>query len=300
MSPRPTSSPPAATRTPCEELAGLGVRTATIDYTDPASLAAAFVGADKVLLISGTAQGQRVAQHGAVIDAAKTAGVGHLVYTSAPKADNTTLVLAPEHAATEVLIRESTVPFTILRNNWYTENYLDTAEQAAATGEIVGSAGDGRVASASRADFAEAAAVVLTTDGHLGRTYELAGDVSWNFDEFAAVLSELAGRPVTYRSVTHRAARRDPAGLRPGRRDRRIRRRSRRQHRRRHVGLVLHRPSRPHRPSDDAAGRGVGRRLRARRLIFGRVRQAMTAAVSARQASHSPCLAAGSSCCQGR
>jgi NAD(P)H dehydrogenase (quinone) len=184
-----------------QELAGLGVRTATIDYDNPASLAAAFVGADKVLLISGTAQGQRVAQHGAVIDAAKAAGVGHLVYTSAPKADSTTLVLAPEHAATEVLIRESTVPFTILRNNWYTENYLDTAKQAAATGEIVGSAGDGRVASASRVDFAEAAAVVLTTDGHLGRTYELAGDVSWSFDELAAVLSDLAGRPVAYRSV---------------------------------------------------------------------------------------------------
>ena len=185
-----------------QELAALGVRTATIDYTEPASLDSALVGADKVLLISGTAQGERVAQHGAVISAAKAAGVGQLVYTSAPKADNTTLVLAPEHAATEVLIRESTVPFTILRNNWYTENYLDTAKQAAATGEIVGSAGAGRVASASRADFAEAAAVVLTTDGHLGRTYELAGDVSWNFDEFAAVLSELAGRHVIYRSVT--------------------------------------------------------------------------------------------------
>ena len=202
MSPRATSSRPVATPDVLQELAALGVRTATIDYADPASLDAALVGADKVLLISGTAQGERVAQHGAVIDAAKAAGVGHLVYTSAPKADNTTLVLAPEHAATEVLIRESTVPFTILRNNWYTENYLDTAKQAAATGEIVGSAGDGRVASASRADFAEAAAVVLTSDGHLGRTYELAGDVSWNFDEFAAVLSELAGRPVTYRSVT--------------------------------------------------------------------------------------------------
>ena len=185
-----------------EELAGLGVRTASIDYANPASLTDALVGAEKVLLISGTAQGERVAQHGAVIDAAKAAGVRHLVYTSAPKADDTPLVLAPEHAATEVLVRESTVPFTILRNNWYTENYLDAALQAAAAGEIVGSAGSGRVASASRLDFAEAAAVVLTTDGHLGRTYELAGDLSWDFDEFAAVLSDLADRPVTYRPVT--------------------------------------------------------------------------------------------------
>ena len=184
------------------ELAGLGVRTANIDYNDPASLAAAFVGADKVLLISGTAVGDRVAQHEAVIDAATVAGVGHLVYTSAPRADSTPLVLAPEHAATEALIRESSLPFTVLRNNWYTENYLDTAKQAIATGEIVGSAGDGRVASASRADFAAAAAVVLSTDGHQGRTYELAGDVSWTFDDLAAVLSDLAGRPVSYRSVT--------------------------------------------------------------------------------------------------
>ena len=202
MSPRPTSWPPVADADALRELGGLGVRTATIDYTDPASLAAAFVGADKVLLISGTAQGQRVAQHAAVIEAAKAAGVGQLVYTSAPKADDTPLVLAPEHAATEVLIRESTVPFTILRNNWYTENYLDTAKQAIATGEIVGSAGDGRVASASRADFAAAAAVVLTTDGHQGHTYELAGDVAWTFDEFAGVLGDLAGRPISYRSVT--------------------------------------------------------------------------------------------------
>ena len=184
-----------------QELAGLGVRTAVVDYTDPASLRAALVGADKVLLISGNVPGQRVAQHGAVIDAAKAAGVGQLVYTSAPKADDTPLVLAPEHAATEALIQESGVPFTILRNNWYTENYLETAKQAIATGEIVGSAGNGRVASASRADFAAAAAVVLTADGHQGRTYELAGDVSWTFDDFAAVLSDPAGRPVTYRSV---------------------------------------------------------------------------------------------------
>ena len=114
-----------------QDLAALGVRTATIDYADPASLTSALVGADKVLLISGTAEGERVAQHGAVIDAAKAAGVRQLVYTSAPKADNTTLVLAPEHAATEALLQESGVPFTILRNNWYTENYLDSAGRPA-------------------------------------------------------------------------------------------------------------------------------------------------------------------------
>lgn len=185
-----------------ESLAERGVRTAVIDYTDPSTLAAAFVGADTVLLISGTAVGQRAAQHGAAIDAAKSAGVGHLVYTSAPRADDTPLVLAPEHAATEVLLRDSQLPFTILRNNWYTENYFDTARQVASTGEVVGSAGAGRVASASRVDYAEAAAAVLIGDGHLGRTYELAGDTAWNFEDFAAAVSELAGRPVTYRPVT--------------------------------------------------------------------------------------------------
>ena len=184
------------------ELVARGVQVRVADYSDPAALEAALTGVDRLLLVSGSEVGSRVAQHGAVIDAAKAAGVGQLVYTSAPKADDTPLVLAPEHAATEALIQESGVPFTILRNNWYTENYLDTARQAAVTGEVVGSAGNGRVASASRVDFAEAAAVVLTTDGHLGRTYELAGDVAWTFDDFAAVLSEVAGRPVTYRSVS--------------------------------------------------------------------------------------------------
>lgn len=188
-----------------ETLAGYadrGLRTAEIDYSDPAGLAAAVADVDTVLLISGSEVGQRVAQHGNVIQAAATAGVSRLVYTSAPKADDTVLILAPEHAATEALLRDSGVPFTILRNNWYTENYLDKARQGAATGEIFGNAGRGRVASATRQDYAEATAVVLTTEGHLGRVYELSGDVAWTFDDFAVAVGELAGRTVTYRSVT--------------------------------------------------------------------------------------------------
>lgn len=184
------------------EYADRGLRTAEIDYSDPAGLAAAVAGVDTVLLISGSEVGQRIAQHGNVIQAAAAAGVSHLVYTSAPKADDTVLILAPEHAATEALLRDSGVPFTILRNNWYTENYLDKARQGAATGEIVGNAGRGRVASATRQDYAEATAAVLTGNGHEGQVYELSGDVAWTFDDFAAAVGELAGRTVTYRPVT--------------------------------------------------------------------------------------------------
>ena len=186
-----------------QELAALGVRTATIDYTDPASLDAALVGADKVLLISGTAPGRArcAARRGdrrgeggrrrAARLHQRTEGGRH---PAGPGAG------ARGHRGADPGVRpcrsRSCGTTGTPRTTW------TPRQQAAATGEIVGSAGDGRVASASRADFAEAAAVVLTTDGHLGRTYELAGDVAWNFDEFAAVLSEVAGRPVTYRSVS--------------------------------------------------------------------------------------------------
>jgi NAD(P)H dehydrogenase (quinone) len=189
-------------------LADLGVRTARIDFTDPASLEAAFAGADSLLLVSASEPGQRVAQHANAIDAAKAVGVGHVVYTSAPRADTTELVLAPEHKATEELLVASGLPVTILRNNWYTENYAGTFAQARETGRVVGNTGEGRVASATRADYADAAAVVLTTDGHAGATYELGGDTAWNFHELAAVFAEVLGRDVVYAPVSaeeHRA-----------------------------------------------------------------------------------------------
>jgi NAD(P)H dehydrogenase (quinone) len=179
-----------------------GVQVRNADYTDRASLDEAFHGADAVLLVSGSEVGKRVAQHANAIDAAKAAGVGRLVYTSAPKADTTALVLAPEHKATEELIRASGVPFTILRNNWYTENYLGDLEQARVTGEIVSSVGDGRVASASRADYAAAAAVVLTTPGHDGVVYELSGDEAWDFTDLAAAFSQIVGNDVVFRPVS--------------------------------------------------------------------------------------------------
>lgn len=199
-------------------LAALGVQTAVIDFETPETLDPAFAGADALLLVSGSEVGQRIPQHRNAIDAAARAGVGRIVYTSAPRATDTDLILAPEHAETERLLAASGLPVTVLRNNWYTENYAGQVDIAAATGELVGSAGAGRVASASRKDYAEAAAVVLTTDGHEGAVYELGGDIAWTFDDLAATVGELAGRAVSYRSVTpeeHTAALRE-AGLDEG------------------------------------------------------------------------------------
>ena len=183
------------------DLAARGVRTALLDYADPAAGGVLEAG-DTLLLVSANTPGKRVEEHTAVIQAAAKAGVARIVYTSAARADDTTLVLAPEHAETERVLRDSGVPFTILRNGWYTENYQAAVEQAKATGEVVTSTGDGRVASATRADFAAAIAAVLSTDGHTDAVYELAGDEAWSFDEFAATLGDVLGRPVVHRRVT--------------------------------------------------------------------------------------------------
>lgn len=199
------------------DLAGRGVRTARIDYSDPASLAAAFAGASTLVLVSGTEAGQRVEQHANAIAAAKGAGVERIVYTSAPHADSSALVVAPEHKATEELIRSSGLTFTLLRNGWYTENYVETVKQAGQTGVIVASVGEARVASASRADYAEAVAVVLTTPGHDNAVYELAGDVAWTHYDLAAAATEILQREVSYRALTTEeyAAALTEAGLPP-------------------------------------------------------------------------------------
>ncbi len=182
--------------------ADLGVRVVRLDYTDPASVAAAVEGVDTVVLVSGSEVGQRVAQHQAVIDAAKAAGVSKFVYTSAPKATTSDLVLAPEHKATEELIAAAGLPSVILRNNWYTENYAADLARAAETGVLTAGTGDGRVASASRKDFAEAAAVVALEDGHVGEVYELGGDVAWTYSDLASAFSEVTGREVTFVPVS--------------------------------------------------------------------------------------------------
>ncbi|SEE87202.1 SDR family oxidoreductase [Ruania alba] len=200
------------------DLADRGVRTVVADYDDPTTLSTAFVGVETLLLVSGNAIGERARQHGNVIDAAVSAGVQRIVYTSAPHADTSALVLAPEHKATEELLAAAPVATTILRNNWYTENYTDAVARAGETGELVASAGTGKVASATRKDYAEAAAAVLSTDGHAGAIYELGGDVAWTHDDLAEAASAVVGREVTFRNLTpaeHEATLRE-AGLDEG------------------------------------------------------------------------------------
>ena len=178
--------------------ADLGVRTVHLDYTDPASAAAALDGVDTVVLVSGSEVGQRVAQHRTIIEAARAAGVSKFVYTSAPRATTSALVLAPEHKATEELIEAAGLPAVILRNNWYTENYAADLARARETGVLAAGTGEGRVASASRKDYAEAAAVVALEDGHVGRVYELGGDVAWTYRDLAAAFAAVTGREVAF------------------------------------------------------------------------------------------------------
>jgi NAD(P)H dehydrogenase (quinone) len=181
-------------------LAERGVTVREGDYDRPETLAAALAGVDRLLLVSGNAVGQRVRQHGAVVEAARSAGVQRIAYTSILRADTSTLPLAPEHKATEELVRQSGIAFTLLRNSWYVENYTDQLGQYLERGEIVGAAGEARVAAAPRVDYAAAAAAAITEDGHEGATYELGGP-AFTFPELAAVLSQVTGRPVRYRDV---------------------------------------------------------------------------------------------------
>jgi len=196
----PASKVVAAVRNPARasDLAALGIQVRKADYTDPASLVTAFQGAEKVLLISSSEIGQRTAQHRNAIDAAKKAGVALLAYTSILHADSSPLGLAAEHAATEAYLRESGLPYVLLRNGWYTENYLASVQPALQHGAFIGSAAEGRISSAARADYAEAAAVVLTTLVQSGEVYELAGDDSYTLAEFAAELSRQSGKQIPY------------------------------------------------------------------------------------------------------
>nr|WP_134009546.1 SDR family oxidoreductase [Streptomyces sp. 846.5] len=184
------------------DLAARGVEVRTADYSRPETLDGAFAAGDKVLLISGSEVGQRIEQHQAVVDAAAKAGVALLAYTSVLGGDLATFRLAGEHQATEAAIRASGLPFVLLRNGWYTENYTGNLAQALEHGAVVGSAGEGRVASATREDFAAAAVAVLTTEGHENQAYELSGDTAWSFDEYAAEVAAQAGVPVVYRELT--------------------------------------------------------------------------------------------------
>jgi NAD(P)H dehydrogenase (quinone) len=184
------------------DLAARGVVVRQADYADAAALEVALKGVDRLLLVSGSEVGQRVTQHANVLGAAAAAGVALVAYTSAPKAGDTPLPLAPEHIATERLIADSGIPAVVLRNNWYFENYDQQIGQAAATGTLTGSAGRGRIAAATRADFAAATVAVLTAPQPTTGVLELGGDEAWTLADLAAAVAAETGREVTYQDLS--------------------------------------------------------------------------------------------------
>ncbi|EKM0530083.1 SDR family oxidoreductase [Cronobacter turicensis] len=183
-------------------LSAKGVQVRAADYGDVAALTAALAGVEKLLLISSSEVGQRAPQHRNVIDAAKTAGVKLIAYTSLLHADRSPLGLADEHVATEKMLADAGIPYVLLRNGWYTENYLASVPPALEHGVFIGSAGDGKIASASRQDYAEAAANVLTLDNQAGRVYELAGDNAWTLRDLTALLTKETGKTVAYQNLS--------------------------------------------------------------------------------------------------
>ena len=185
------------------DLSARGVQVRVADYSKPATLDAALAGVDRLLLISSSEVGQRVPQHRNVIEAAKRAAVKLVAYTSVLHADASPLGLAEDHRQTEAALRASGISFVLLRNGWYTENYAASIPAALAHGALIGSAGEGRIASASRADYAAAAAAVLTANQDQGgRIYELAGDLPYTLSEFAAEVARQSGKPVVYKNLT--------------------------------------------------------------------------------------------------
>lgn len=193
----------AAVRNPdsVADLAEKGVQVCQADYTKPETLAAALKGVEKLLLISSSEVGQRAAQHKNVIDAAKTAGVSLIAYTSLLNAPNSPLQLAQEHVATEALLAESGIPHVLLRNSWYSENYTMSLPVVLEHSAVLGCAGNGKLSTAPRADYAEAAAVVLTSDNQAGKVYELAGDTAFTLSEYAAAISQVTAKPVIYQDL---------------------------------------------------------------------------------------------------
>lgn len=183
------------------DLAARGVVVRAFDYDAPATLVPVLAGVDRLLLISSSEVGSREAQHGAVIAAARTAGVGYIAYTSILHADANPMNLAIEHRATEAAIAASGLPHAFLRNGWYTENYVMSVAPAIEHGALIGSAGDGRFSSASREDYADAAAAVLVDGSVETRIFELAGDDAYTLTDFAAAIGDIAGRPVIYKDL---------------------------------------------------------------------------------------------------
>jgi NAD(P)H dehydrogenase (quinone) len=182
-------------------LAADGYRTARVDLDDADQIRAAVAGHEQVVLVSAK-DPHRLQQHRAVIDAATAAGVQHFFYTSGVRADDPSFALGAEHKATEDLIKGSGLTYTILRNGWYIENYIPAMHAAAQSGVLTAAVGEGRVAPAGRRDFAEALAVVVTTDGHDDTTYNLTGDTDYTYADLADAMAKVLGTPVTYQPVS--------------------------------------------------------------------------------------------------
>ncbi len=191
----------ALVRTPGKASA-LEVEVRAFDYNQPETMTAALAGVDRLVLISGNEIGQRARQHFNVIEAAGKAGVEWIVYTSLLHADSTTLNLAGEHMTTEEALKASGINYTILRNGWYTENYTGSIGGALAGGAFIGSAGNGKISSAARVDYGEAAAVAITDESHKGKVYELAGDDYYTLADLAAEISNQTGTNIPYRNLT--------------------------------------------------------------------------------------------------
>ncbi|MCB6182640.1 SDR family oxidoreductase [Leeia sp. TBRC 13508] len=193
----------ALVRTPAKvaDLAEKGMIVRQADYDDEASFVSALAGVEKLLLISSSEIGKRASQHSNVINAAKKAGVKLIAYTSVLHADRSPLGLAAEHVATEAMLKESGVPYALLRNGWYTENYMASVPVAVQHGALLGAAEDGKIASASREDYAEAASVVIQQADVAGKVFELAGDESYTLSQLAAEIGKQAGKTVAYQNL---------------------------------------------------------------------------------------------------
>lgn len=190
----------ALVRSP-DKASDMGVEVRNFDYSKPETLEKGLEGIDRLLLISSSEIGKRVQHHTNVIEAAKKAGVKWIVYTSLLHADTSSLNLAPEHLESEAVIKESGIDYTILRNGWYTENYTSSIPSAVENGAFIGSAGDGKISSATREDFAEAAVAVILDESNKGEVYELAGDTSYTLTDLAAEISKQTGKDIPYKNL---------------------------------------------------------------------------------------------------